>query len=65
MGGGERGCNFELQMYFYYTNRGANIYLTPDGNTPCSATGCSRKCFKTYLKVQYLLYANCLFPRLC
>ena len=24
-----RGGNFELQMYFYYTNRGAHIYLSP------------------------------------
>ena len=31
-GGGRR------QMYLYYTNRGAHMYLAPDGNTPCSAT---------------------------
>ena len=35
--GGDVG-NFELQMYFYYTNRDAHIYLTPEGNTSCSAT---------------------------
>ena len=32
-----RGRNFELQIYFYYTNRGAHIYLVPASNTPCSA----------------------------
>ena len=29
-----RGGNFKLKIYFYYTNRGAHIYLTPGGNTP-------------------------------
>ena len=33
-----RGGNFELQIYFYYTNRGAAIYLAPGGNTLGSAT---------------------------
>ena len=35
-GGLYRGVNFGLQMYFYYTNRGAHIYLAPGSNTPCS-----------------------------
>ena len=30
---------FRSQMYFYYTNKGAHIYLATGGNTPCSATG--------------------------
>ena len=29
-----RGSNFDLQMYFYYTNRGANIYLAPGRQYP-------------------------------
>ena len=33
-----QGRQFRSQMYFYYTNRGGNIYLAPDGNIPCSAT---------------------------
>ena len=41
-GGGDsallQGWQFHSQMYFYYTNRGAHIYLAPDCNTPCSAT---------------------------
>ena len=32
------GRHLELQMYFYYTSRGAHIYLAPGDNTPCSAT---------------------------
>ena len=35
---GVGGSNFELQMYFYYANRGAHVYLAPGGNTPCSAS---------------------------
>ena len=33
-----QGRQFRSQIYFYYTNRDANIYLAPGGNTPCSAT---------------------------
>ena len=29
-----RDSNVELKMYFYYTQRGAHIYLAPGGNTP-------------------------------
>ena len=32
VGGG--GVQFCSQGYFYYTNRGAHIYLGPGGNTP-------------------------------
>ena len=34
-----QGRQFRSQMYFYYTNKGAHIYLATGGNTPCSATG--------------------------
>ena len=39
-GGGGRGAAplQGRQLYFYYTNRGAHIHLTPGRNTPCSAT---------------------------
>ena len=33
------GRQFLSQMYFYYTNRGAHIYLAPGGKHSCSATG--------------------------
>ena len=41
------GGDIELQMYFYYTNRGVHIYLAPDGNTPWSANGWEMYSFKT------------------
>ena len=33
-----QGRQFRSQMYFYYTNRVAHIYLAPGSNSPCSAT---------------------------
>ena len=33
-GGLYRSGNFDLQMYVYYTNRGAHVYLAPGGNIP-------------------------------
>ena len=35
---GSRGWQSQAEMYFYYTNRGAHIYLAPGSNNPCSAT---------------------------
>ena len=29
-----QGRQYRWQMYFYYTNRSAHIYLAPGGNTP-------------------------------
>ena len=57
-GGGGMGGNFELQMYFYYTNiyLGAHIYLAPGDNTLCSAT--EQKCVKRVIKYSCHMLIN-------
>ena len=52
-----QGRQFRSQIYFYYTNRGANIYLAPGGNTPLL-----RHCIWLY-KVSFGANQMCIFLR--